>query len=194
VEAYLSFRPDLAEAPSAVRRASERGDELKRQFIATSSDSASVATGEPAPALGVDKSLSSFNSTVCKMFTEGYDRYTPITCYHSSFASWSCSGNSMSVNTEYNGEDFDGIDYLHFYDRSYHWNVSSQTGHIAWWNYYADPPGTPYAASVQYTIPANWWTWMSVYGSTGASFTGETWNGSATELGITYHRYSNLIH
>lgn len=124
----------------------------------------------------IDKTQAAFNSTVCKNFSEGSERYAPAEC------PWSGSANQISI--------FHWPLTINAADRTYGWNPNNRTATINWWAY---PPGGAAYIAWYINLPAYWWNWMSIYSGGPFSADIRSANGVNGELGLTHHKYRRVL-
>lgn len=168
VELYQILHPTESEVPSELAVLDER--------VAPRLDAVAASAVNEAPAEArVDKSQSQFNSTVCKTFTEGGSRYTPIECR------WVANANIVRVAQRLN---------VLAGDRVYGWNNASQAAGL-----YFYPCDTCTPTGVV-DLPAFWWTWGSMNG--GGPYAANLISKDASanpggDRGATHHRLSFII-
>lgn len=174
VELYRSLHPEELEVPSDL----EALDELVAPMLTALAES--VRAEAPPAASGdvvrVVKSQSTFNSTVCKTFTEGSSRYTPVKC------NWAANVNFVTAS---------GDQSVQAGDRVYGWNGVNSEAQIKFFPCLegCNPSGT-------ITLPPFWWTWASM--SSGGPYAADlhpmTWvQNPGGERGATHHSLSFII-
>jgi hypothetical protein len=126
-------------------------------------------TMEPVPDATLHKSLNSFNSSVCKRFTEGSAEYSPLECR------WLANTTGMILNT---GSIVGG-------DRTYGWNNNAGRAWMGWYQQGVGWRGGTY-------IPAWSWTWFTIWGdggpySAGIYCSSDSGPCVSGERGLTWH-------
>ncbi len=172
-ELYRAIHPDAAEVPSELVALDARLAPALAQLRELASTRADAVAFEPPQ---LDKNQAAFNSTVCKNFAEGSERYTPVEC------PFKASGNEVSI--------FQWPLSINAADRTYGWNPNPRSATISWW---AFPPNAAAYVAWSITLPQYWWNWMSIYSGGPYSAVLRSAGGINGELGLTHHRFRRVL-
>jgi hypothetical protein len=162
-ELYLGVHPEAATIPAELTALGERLAPALAELRAMPRPT------NTQPAV-IEKSQAAFNSSVCKIFYEASYKYVPLECQ------WS-SGIDQLLS-------FNSPNNISAGDRTYGWNNNSVQAKMYW--------GKNAMMVYQITLPAYWWTWMSVL-SGGPYYAKIYLSGGWTgELGLTHHDRRSL--
>jgi hypothetical protein len=173
---YRNLHPTASEIPTELLELDEIVAPLlasRAEFAATEAPPA--ATLQDVAENTVEKSESAFRSTVCKTFTEGNFRYTPVECH------WKANINLVSAST--------GLTVKAF-DRAYGWNNTIHEAKIAFF------PCLEGCNGAFVDLPASWWKagWMLSGGPYVAAIHPKTFVlNPGGDRGGTHHRETIII-
>jgi hypothetical protein len=161
---YRAIHPEASTVPAELSALSQR---LAPKLAALRS-----MQRPERPAATFDKSLASFNSTVCKSFKVGNSKYTPIEC------PWKASTKGITI-AHAPATILPG-------DRTYGWNAVNSPGKMHWIS--LDP-----AIAATANMSPMTWKWLSITGGNKA-YWADIENTVAGELGLTHHSLSFIVH
>jgi hypothetical protein len=173
VEIYSALHPN-----SAVPDALVELDARIAQDLAALPSTPHAAPEASLPAPVIEKSESSFRSTVCKPFGDQSVRYDPQTCEY------------RFSHFIYSPDPGAAVPRIASGDRTYAWNESSSEARLSWHHNNGMVPQV--VAST--TLPAYWWRWMSFTGA-GAPFWAvlQSNPGADGAKGITWHKRTVIV-
>jgi hypothetical protein len=170
-ELYQVLHPEVTDVPEELldleRRLAPELELLAAQRAA--------ATGEPLPAVTIEKSKSSFLSTVCKRFSGGSTlEYVPVECPYSTSTTGLWVGTPSSITAG---------------DRTYGWNDVGGSAMLCWF--------TPSGGTTNWciTLPSYWWNWHTLYsgGPYYGSLVSNTYPQISGPRGLTHHDARTIV-
>jgi hypothetical protein len=157
-ELYRGVHPDATSIPAELLALGERLAPALAELRSAPRPS------DATPAI-VNKSESDFYNAVCVTFQQFPYRYVPLECQ------WDTGMDQQLI--------FQNPHHILAGDRTYGWNHNSVTAKMYW--------GRNAAMAGQITLPAYWWTWMSM--TSGGPYYAMIYlsGGWTGELGLTHH-------
>jgi hypothetical protein len=157
-ELYRGVHPDAITVPAELTALGER-------LAPALADLRSMTSpAEARPAI-IEKSESDFYAATCKIFPQSPYKYVPLEC------NWDTGIDQQLI--------FHSPNNILAGERTYGWNHNPVTAKMYW--------GKNAVMAGQITLPAYWWTWMSMTGGGpyyAAIYLSGGWTG---ELGLTHH-------